>query len=212
MWSGLSRRLFPGRWHDFGAGEDSARCARSWFIGGWRSRPGWGWAGLVVGTPRRGMVDRRTATLMYAGRNRRSAPRRKVPLTKRAPAWPAQSTHGDRSCRDGAPARGAAGGHRGADPGGDRWLVTMSGRHLGPQEPGELAGDGGDDHILGVLAGGQPTKAAAQPQLGRPGPGDHLGIQALLAPTQADPDRGPVLVGPGRPRPAGRAGARCHSW
>ena len=55
----------------------------------------------MVGTPRRGMVDRRTATLMYAGRNRRSAPRRKVPLTKRAPAWPAHSTGGDRSCRDG---------------------------------------------------------------------------------------------------------------
>jgi hypothetical protein len=76
--------------------------------------------------------------------------------------------------------------------------VKMSGRHLGPTEPGELPSDRGDDHVLGVLAGGQATKAPAQPQLGRPGPGDHLGIQALLAAAQVDPDRGPVLVGPGR--------------
>jgi hypothetical protein len=90
--------------------------------------------------------------------------------------------------------------------------VNMSGHHLGPKEPGELPGDRGDDHVLGVLAGGQTTKAAAQPQLGRPGPGHHLGIQALLAAAQVGPDRGPVLVGPGRPRPAGCASARCHTW
>jgi hypothetical protein len=47
----------------------------------WQSPPR-GWAGSTIGKPRRGMVDRRTATLMYAGRNRRSATRRKVPLTK----------------------------------------------------------------------------------------------------------------------------------
>jgi hypothetical protein len=74
----------------------------------------------------------------------------------------------------------------------------MSGRHLGPQEPGELPGDRGDDHVLGVLAGGQAPEAPAQPQLGRPGSGHHLRIQALLPSTQVDPDRGPVLVGPGR--------------
>src|SRR6266536_2563714 len=82
-------------------------------VGG--ARPGWGWPGSVIGTPRGGMVGRRTATLMYAGQNRRSAPRRKVPLTKVAPAWPSQRAHGDRSCSDGAPAWCAAGGHR-ADP------------------------------------------------------------------------------------------------
>src|SRR6266508_4110278 len=125
-------------------------------VGG--ARPGWGWPGSVIGTPRGGMVGRRTATLMYAGQNRRSAPRRKVPLTKVAPAWPSQRAHGDRSCSDGAPAWCAAGGHRGADPGGDRWPVNTSGRHLGPQEPGELSGDRGDDHVGGVLAGGQPPK------------------------------------------------------
>ena len=76
--------------------------------------------------------------------------------------------------------------------------VHLSGRHLGPKEPGKLPSDRGDDHVLGVLAGGQPTEAPAQPQLGGPGPGHHLGIQALLAAAQVDPDRGPVLVGSGR--------------
>jgi hypothetical protein len=26
----VKETVFPGRWHDFGAGEDSARCASSW--------------------------------------------------------------------------------------------------------------------------------------------------------------------------------------
>ena len=47
---------------------------------------GWRWSGSRGGTPRRDVVDRRTATLMYAGWDRRSAMRRKVPLTSHAPA------------------------------------------------------------------------------------------------------------------------------
>ena len=215
MWSGLSMRQLPGRWGDFGTGEVPALVAQGCFRMLWgrcESLRRWWRPGSLVGTPRRGMVGRRTATLMYAGRNRRSATRRKVPLTKRAPAEPSHSTGGDRSCCDGAPVRRAAGGHRGADPGGDRWPVTISGRHLGPQEAGEFPGDRGGDHVLGVLASGQPPEAPAQPQLRGPGPGRHLGVQALLALAQVGPDRGPVLVGPGRPRPAGRAGGRCRSW
>src|SRR5919202_84237 len=73
--------------------------------------------GSVIDTPRRGMVDRRTATLMYAGR---------------------------------------------------------------------------------LLAGRRPDEARAQPQLRGPGPGHHLGIQALLALAQLDPGRRAVLVVPGR--------------
>ena len=69
----------------FGAGEDQ-RWSRVIPGGMFISEveepvPGRGWAGSLVGTPRRGMVDRRTATLMYAGRDRRSTTRRKVPLT-----------------------------------------------------------------------------------------------------------------------------------
>ncbi len=39
----------------------------------------WWWPGGRVGTTRQGMVDRQTTTLMYAGWDRRSAIRRKVP-------------------------------------------------------------------------------------------------------------------------------------
>src|SRR5512133_2274242 len=100
----------------------------------------WWWPGSTIGKPRRGMVDRRTATLMYAGRNRRSATPRKVPQAKRAPArwWPSQSTHGLGPAAT-APRRSL------------RLVVTLApisavtvgqqasfGRHLRPQEPGEL--------------------------------------------------------------------------
>src|SRR5829696_8092967 len=70
--------------------------------------------------------------------------------------------------------------------------------HLGPSEPGELAGDGRHDHVLGALAGGEAAEAAAQAQLGCPGAGDHLWVQALLAAGDLGADTWPVLVGPGR--------------
>ncbi len=86
MWSGLSRELFCLVDGMVLAQVKTALVARSpgWHVHrrGGGARPGWGWPGSVIGTPRRGMVDRRTATLMYAGRDRRSATRRKVPLTK----------------------------------------------------------------------------------------------------------------------------------
>src|SRR5512132_4453196 len=174
----------------------------------------WWWPGSTIGKPRRGMVDRRTATLMYAGRNRRSATPRKVPQAKRAPArwWPSQSTHGIGPAAT-APRRSL------------RLAVTVApisavtvgqqaslGRHLRPQEPGELPGDRGGDHVLGVLAGGQPPEAPTQPQLRRPGTGEDCRVQALVAFAELEPDGGAVLQGPGRPRPAGRAGGRCHTW
>ena len=77
---------------------------------GWGARGGgaharW-WPCGGVGTTRRGMVDRRTTTLMYAGWDRRSAIRRKVPLTRNAAGQAGtQNTFGDRSCDGGAPAR-----------------------------------------------------------------------------------------------------------
>jgi hypothetical protein len=74
----------------------------------------------------------------------------------------------------------------------------MLGSHLGPQEPGQLAGDRDDRHLPGVLADGQATEPARQPQLRLPRPGDDLGWQASLAAAQLQGGRGPVLVGPGR--------------
>src|SRR5512132_2714991 len=145
----------------------------------------WWWPGSTIGKPRRGMVDRRTATLMYAGRNRRSATPRKVPQAKRAPArwWPSQSTHGIGPAAT-APRRSL------------RLVVTLApisavtvgqqasfGRHLRPQEPGELPGDRGGGHVLGVL--GRPAAesgrtAAAAP----PTPGPPPGVRAVLTRVQ----------------------------
>ena len=86
------------------------------------------------------------------------------------------------------------------------------GHHLGPQEPGQLPGDGGGDHVLGVLAGGQPhasgRTAAAGPPTPEPPPGDPGLAGAGVA-------RARPPGGAGRPRPtrpAGRAGGRCHTW
>jgi hypothetical protein len=132
-------------------------------------------------------------------------------LTKRAPArWqPSQSTDGDRSCSGGAPTRRAAASHPAAEQ-GDRWAghagrSQLSGRHLCPHKPGELAGDRGDDHVLGVLAGGQAPEAPAQPPLGGPGAGEDRRVQALVAFAELEPDpRG----GAGRPRPTQASWAR----
>src|SRR5215203_7023653 len=81
----------------------------------------WWWTGPVVGMTRRRGVGRLPARLMYAGWDRRSAVRRKGPLTKYAPgvAW-WHRTAGDRSCSGGAPAR-----HGGHDPPlADRWVIA----------------------------------------------------------------------------------------
>jgi hypothetical protein len=169
-----------------------------------------GWPGSVIGTPRRGMVDRRTATLLYAGRNRGSAPRRKVPLTKHAPAWPSQRTHG--GIGPAATVPGAAYGWRSPAPGQQ---VTDGREHVRPpsrpKEPGELPGDRGDDHVLGVLGGGQTTK--------RP-PSRSWAAQARATTWGSRPAGGCAgrprpRAGAGRPRPTRPAGcpsARCHTW
>jgi hypothetical protein len=159
----------------------------------------WWWAGPVVGMTLRRGVGRLPARLMYAGWDRRSALRRKVPLTSHAPGftwW--HRTAGDRPCGGGAPARHGGHDHPLADGVGDRFgLAGMLGRHLGPQEPGQLASDRDDHQLLGVLAGVQAAEPAAQAQLGLPGPGDGLGWQASLAAAELQGGLGSVLVGPG---------------
>ena len=74
----------------------------------------------------------------------------------------------------------------------------MLGDHLGPQESGQLAGDGDDRHLPALLAGMQAAEAATQPQLRLPRTGDDLGWQALLAAAQLQGGLGSMLVGPGR--------------
>jgi hypothetical protein len=125
---------------------------------------------------------------MYAGWDRRSAIRRKVPLTRNAAGHAgAHNTFGDRACDGGAPARRTDQLTSSAD---HEQMVGMacSGGHLSPPESGELASDRGHDQVLGRLAGGQPAKPAAPAQLGRPRASDDLGSRpcwrrAIWAPT-----------------------------
>jgi hypothetical protein len=67
----------------------------------------WWWrsGGLGDGTTRRDGVDRLAATLIFAGWDRTSAMRRKVPLTRFATVRPWHRAPGDRSCSGGVPAR-----------------------------------------------------------------------------------------------------------
>jgi hypothetical protein len=149
---------------------------------------------LWDGTTRRDGVDRLAATLILAGWDRTSAIRRKVPLTSFASARPRQRTPGDRSCSGGVPARGGRGHLLGRSRAVSGSVVGSGGGHLGPQEPGELPGDGRGDDALGGLAGGQPVEAARQALLRRPRPGDDRR------------GRGRVGGRPTPPRPRGGAG------
>jgi len=74
----------------------------------------------------------------------------------------------------------------------------MLGGHLSPQEAGQLPGHGDHHHLSGLLARMQAAEAAAQPQLGGPGPGDYFWWQAVLAAAQLQGGLGSVLVGPSR--------------
>jgi len=89
-------------------GQGAARAGLEHRVVGWCAvaERAWWWASGWVGTTRRGVVDRQATTLMCAGWDRRSAIRRKVPLTRNAAGQTgAHNTDGDRSCDGGAPAR-----------------------------------------------------------------------------------------------------------
>ena len=144
-----------------------------------------------------------TATLRYAGRNRRSVMRRRVPLTTSARARQGgHSEDGDRFCHGGGSTRPAQRhalvgpishqAHR------DHRRVSSGhvGGHLGPHEPGELAGDRGGHHRLGVLDRGQAPEPPTQAGLGLPRTSDGLRRHAVLAAAQRRSHRGAVLVGP----------------
>src|SRR4029450_10312057 len=81
--------------------DGEGRCAACW----------WGPGGFGDGTAGRDNVARLPATLIFAGWDRTSAIRRKVPLTKVASAKPWHRALGDRSCSGGVPARPAGRGH-----------------------------------------------------------------------------------------------------
>jgi len=101
--------------------------------------------------------------MMYAYRNRSKAIRRQVPLNQGARGMLTRSDGGhntgeDRICCGVAPAR-RGGLDQSAAPIA-RWPTGRTrcsdlGHHLGPEEPGELTGDGGSHHRAHVLMGGQ---------------------------------------------------------
>ena len=183
--------VLPGRWCGLGRASRSAVAqVRSELVAGAGiGTRGWWWPDGRDGTTRRSMVDRQATTLMCAGWDRRSAIRRKVPLTDIVVGVAGgHSSDGGRSCDGGAPARRDDQRTFLADPKQMGGMAGISGGHLGPQEPGQLAGDRGGDHVLGGLAGCQAAESAAQAQLRCPCAGDHLGSRprwrsAICAPT-----------------------------
>ena len=107
-------------------------------------------AGRVGVAYRGGVAAAATATLIYACRDRRPVLRRMVPLTPDESRVSVHRSDGDRSCsgeRPGTPpARAGAavlpGGCRGGCAARGDWHRGSAG-HLGPDEPGQLAGDRG---------------------------------------------------------------------
>ena len=60
----------------------------------------------------------------------------------------------------------------------------------GPEEAGELAGDGGDDVLFGFAACRQATIATMQPMLRVPGLVDNGGGRAALTEAEGSPRNG----------------------
>ena len=71
---------------------------------------------------------------------------------------------------------------RGADRALSDGKITVSdlGHHLGPEEPGELAGDGGGHDRAHVLVGGELAEPPGQADLRGPRAGHGLGRHTLL--------------------------------
>src|SRR5713101_743439 len=161
------------------------------------------WTGAWLAT-RRSAVDRRTATMLFACRNRSRSMRS---------GWPRnRGVHGglevravgdsageDRVCCGGAPARRQRFGHSRADRAVIERTIMGSSvrRHLSPQEAGELSGDGRGHDRLDVLSGRQGAEPARQANLGLPGPGRGCRRDSLLAGSKTGADMGLVLIRPG---------------
>ena len=134
-------------------------------------------------------MDRKTATLMYAGRNRKSSMRRTVPLTKRASGGPVGIGKTGIFPAPAVPRRSSL---TRSPPSRKR---SRSRRHLGPQEPGELPRDRGGDDGLGVLTRGEPAEPRAEPELRSPRSHHRLAREPVVAPAHPVGDARVVPVG-----------------
>lgn len=81
---------------------------------------------------------------------------------------------------------------------GERGEQVISGGHLGPHEPGEFAGDGGDDDFAVGFAGVETVELAAEPLLGGPGASNDGRVEPLLASFDGRAGSWPRFVGPRR--------------
>jgi hypothetical protein len=154
---------------------------------------------LVTGGGRAGVGQDRvgaawiggTATLMFAGRDRKSAVRRQLPtLVASCQGWRGNEISGV------VPATAvlrrvlALAGRSRRSTTHPRLAAYRSGLHLGPQEPGKLPSDRNHGHTLDVLAVLQLPEPAAQPQLRRPGASQGVGADLLLALAEGAGDQG----------------------
>jgi hypothetical protein len=157
-----------------------------------------GWRTSKNSTMRRERVERPSATLMYAGSNRRSAMRRMVTLTRCASRIPPglHSPSGDLPGCGGIPAHGEVLAHLPVEKRASWSIEFMSCGHFGPQIPRELTGDGGDHDVAGAFALGQPSECATESELGCPGTSDGLRTAVFLPLLDLGPDGGAVLIGP----------------
>src|SRR3954463_4943512 len=156
---------------------------------------GW-WCGVLVCGHGGGCWDRAagataatTVTLRCAGRDRRTVSGRELPRTRVASRDRIEAVEGAPGCARRPP---HPSGRSGSGSGG---LLVAEGLvgHGGPEEAGELAGDGdgGDGRALAVV--GEGVVAVVQAQLGAPGAGGDFGRHVGLAARAA----GSVAVVPG---------------
>ena len=160
-------------------------------------------------------VGRRTATLMYAGSDRRSAMRRMAPLTRIASAYAGwHRSHGDLPCCGGVPAHGGGLAHL---PAGEfaswvEWLI--SGGHLAPQEAGKRSRDRGGDDLVRRLSCSETTELSAGSRDGAARATRARRSREITAP-DASSSAVQLPVGVDRPRPTRRAGSGdgcCRPW
>jgi hypothetical protein len=166
------------------------RLAWAWQSMRWRLLLAHAWSGwwtAALSATRRSAVDRRTATMLYASRDRSYSMRRWWPQNwgvHDGHCWSVGDSAGeDRFCCGGAPARRDGVGHRRADLAvtGIWGHGSVAGGHLGPQKAGQFAGHGGGHHGLDVLAGGQGRETLGETGLGGPGAGDGGRAGPMLA-------------------------------
>jgi hypothetical protein len=126
---------------------------------------------------------------------------------------PRHSLFGDRSCSGGVSARRTDCAPPRPISRWWRWAGTVVRRSSRPTSTRRAPGRSRPPRCSRrFLRAARTRNPGAQALLGFPRPGGDRWGQALLTAGDPHADGGVVLVGPGRPRPVGRAGGRCRPW